>query len=133
ELFGEIDEDRAGFEDADWGRAAAVDHRRDFRIRVDLDEAAAELVALADADQPGVVLGTLVPFRQQLLEHDGDLDAVRRALRIELQRVLADRQFLFVLCAGGRAVDVGEAAHRAVRLVPGPDLRRRVYGGIGHS
>ena len=97
---------------------------------VDRDEAAAELVALADLDQPGVVLGAVVAERQQLLEHDGDLLAVRRAERIELHRMLADRQLLVVRRAGDRAVDVGEAA--AVGLVPGPDLGRDIIGGVGH-
>ena len=132
ELLGEVHEDRAGLEDADRLRAAAVDHRRDLGIRVDRDEAAAELVALADPDQPGVVFGALVALRQQLLEHDRDLDAVRRALRIELQRVLADRQFLLVLRAGGRAVDVGEAAHRLLGLFQDQTLGG-VYSGIGHQ
>ncbi len=49
---------------------AAVEQRRDLRVRVDADEAAAELVALVDLDQPGVVLGAGVARREQLLEHD---------------------------------------------------------------
>src|SRR5690349_14033892 len=128
EFLSEVHQDRTGLEDADRFRAAAVHHRRDLRVRIDLDEAAAELVALADADQPGVVFGALVALREQFFEHDRDLDAVRRALRVELQRMLADRQFLLLLRAGRRAIDVGEAAHCAVGLVPGPDLGRRVFG-----
>jgi hypothetical protein len=38
-----------------------VHQRRDLGVRVDLDEAGAELVALADIDQPGVVFGVLCP------------------------------------------------------------------------
>jgi hypothetical protein len=66
-----------------------VDQRRDLRVRIDLGEAAAELVALEDVDQPGVVFRTRMAGGQQLLEQDRDLLPVRRALRIELQRMLA--------------------------------------------
>jgi hypothetical protein len=38
----------------------AVHQRRDLGVRVDLDEAGAELVAFADIDQPCVVFGVLV-------------------------------------------------------------------------
>ena len=55
ELLGEIEQDRAGLEHADRRRAAAVHQRGDLRVRVHADEAAAELVAVADADQPGIV------------------------------------------------------------------------------
>ena len=130
ELLGEMDQDRAGLEHADRLRSAAIHQRGDLRVRIDRDEAAAELLALIDADQPGVVLGALVARGQQLLQHDGDLHAVRRAQRIKLQRMLADRQLLLMRGAGDRAVDVGEVA--AARLVPGPDLRRRVFFGVGH-
>ena len=101
ELLGQIQQDRAGLEHPDRLRAAAVHQRRDLGVRVDRHEAAAELVALADLDQPGVVLGAAVAERQQLLEHDRDLHAVRRAQRVELQRMAADRQLLVV---GGPAI-----------------------------
>jgi hypothetical protein len=67
---------------------------------------------------------------QQFLQHDGDLDAVRRAKRIELQRVPADRQLFVVRRPGDWTVDVGELA--AAGLVPDPNLRRSVFGRIGH-
>src|SRR5207245_11795569 len=54
ELFREIDQDGGGLEDADRLLAAAVHQRRNLRVRIDLDKAAAELVAV-DPDQPGVV------------------------------------------------------------------------------
>ena len=73
----------------------------------------------------------LWPGAEQLLEHDRDLHAVGRAQRIELQRMPADRQFLVVRRPGDRPVDVGEPA--AARLVPGPDLGRRILGRIAHS
>ena len=110
ELLGQVHQDRAGLEDPDRLRAAAIDKRRDLGIRIDRDKAAAELVALADLDQPGIVLRALMAAGQQLFEHDRDLDAVRRAQRVELQRMAADRQLLLVLGARGRAVDVGEPA-----------------------
>src|ERR1700757_2979323 len=78
---------RAGFEYADRFRSAAVQQRRDLRVRVDRHEAAAELIALPDVDEPSVILGADMAERQQLFEHDRDLHAVRRAERIELQRV----------------------------------------------
>jgi hypothetical protein len=43
-----MQQDRAGFEHPDRLRAAAVHQRRDLGVGVDRDEAAAELVALAD-------------------------------------------------------------------------------------
>jgi len=107
-----------------------VEQRRDLGVRVERDKAAAELVALADLDQPGIVLGALVAFRQQLFEHDRDLDPVRRAQRIKLKRMLADRQLPLKLRAGSRAVDIGEPAEGRLGY---PDLGRRVFGGVGHS
>ena len=124
-------EDRPRFEHADWLRSAAIHHRRDLGIGIDGDETAAELLALADADKPGVVFGALVAQREQLFEHDRHLLAVRRRQRVELKGMSADRQFLIVGRAGDRAVDGRELA--SIRLVPGPDFRRRVLGGIAHS
>jgi hypothetical protein len=57
ELLGQVQQDRAGLEHADRLRPAAVDQRRDLGVRVGRDEAAAELLAFVDADQPGVVFG----------------------------------------------------------------------------
>src|SRR5262249_11965888 len=100
------------------------------RIRIQSDEAAAELIAFADLDHPGVVFRTGVTLRQQLLEHDGDLLAVRRAERIKLHRMFADRQFAFELRAGGGPVDVGEAAEG---WLGHPDLGGRVFGAAAHA
>jgi hypothetical protein len=41
-------------------------------------------MAVADLDQPSVVFGALVPEGEKLLEHDGDLLAIRRRQRIKL-------------------------------------------------
>ena len=119
------------FEDAHRLGLGTVEQSRDLGIRIDGDKAAAELVALADLDQPGVVFRAGMAEGEQLFEHDRDLDAVGRAERVELQRVAADRQFLLMRRAGDRPVDVGETA--AVVLVPGPDLGRRVFGCISHE
>src|SRR5262249_51398284 len=96
----------------------------------DRDEPAAELVAIADPDQPCVVFRTGVTEFQQLLQHHGDLHAVWRALRIELQRMAADWQLLVMRWTGDRTVDIGEAA--LSRPVPGPDLRRQIFGRTVH-
>src|SRR5271156_972302 len=66
ELLGQVHQDRSRFENADRLWAAAVDKRRDLGIRVDRDKAAAELVAVTDLDQPGIVLRALMAARQQL-------------------------------------------------------------------
>mmetsp|Transcript_1028 Transcript_1028/g.2629 ORF Transcript_1028/g.2629 Transcript_1028/m.2629 type:complete len:265 (-) Transcript_1028:326-1120(-) len=129
ELFRQIHQDRAGLEHPHRLGAAAVQQRRDLGVGVHRDEAAAELLAFVDADQPGVVLGAGVAEGQQLLQHHRDLDAIGRAQRVELQRVAADRQLTLVGGAGHWAVDVGKLA--AAGLVPGPDWRR--YVGIGHA
>ena len=70
-------------------------------------EAAAELIAFADLDEPRVVLRP-VPSAQQLFQHHRDLHAVRRGERVELQRMTADRQLLLVRRPGDRPIDVGE-------------------------
>jgi hypothetical protein len=70
-----------------------VHQRGNLRVRVDRDKTAAELVAVADLDQPGVVFRPGMPEGQQLFEQDGDLLPVGRGQGIQLQRVLADRQF----------------------------------------
>ena len=96
---------------------------------IDRDEAACELVAFADADRPGVIFGVAVALREQLLEHDRDLLAVGRRERVELERVLPDRQLLVVRGAGDRAVDVRELP--AAGLVPSPHFRRHIFGHAG--
>src|SRR3546814_7944767 len=129
ELLRQIDEDRARLEDPNRFAPALrriVHQCRDLGVRVDADKAGAELVTVSDPDEPGVVFGLLVAGGQKLLQHDRDLLAVRRAERIELQRVLADRQGLFMRGAGNRTVDAGERA--ATLAVPGPYLRRDIAG-----
>ena len=126
-----MEQDRARFENPGRPGRRIVDQRRDLRVGVDRDEPRAELVALADVDDPGVVFRAFVPGGQQLLKHHGDLDAVGRRQRIELQRMRAARQRRLMRRAGVRPVDRGERA--AVLAFPFPDLGRFVGGSIGHG
>src|SRR5208282_1157095 len=74
-LFGEIDQNGAGFENLERPAAGsiAIDDRRNLGIRIDGDVVGLELIALADMDRMNVIR------QPYLLEHDGDLFAVRRA------------------------------------------------------
>jgi len=72
--------------------------------------------------QPPVAQG------QQLLEHDGDLDPVGGAQRVQLHGVFADGQNLLMGRTRHRAVDVGKLT--AIGLVPGPDFGGGVAGGV---
>ena len=131
ELLGQVHQDRARLEHPQWLAAdAVVGQRGNLGVRVDLDKAAAELVAVTDLDQPGVVFRTAVTKGKQLLKHDADLHAVGRGQGVELQRMLAHRQRLFLPRTGGRGVDAGELATRG--RVVGPDFRRYV-SAIGHE
>ena len=60
ELLGEIQEYRTGLKDPDRPRRA-IHQCRDLGIRIDGDEAAAELIAIDDIDEPRIVLGTERP------------------------------------------------------------------------
>ena len=129
-LLREIEQDRAGLEDAGGFGQGMVDQRRNLRVGIDRDEPGAELVALADVDDIRVVFRAGVPRRQQLLQHHGDLHAVGRRQRVKLKRVLAARQLLLVRRARDGTVDGGEPA--AVLALPFPDPGRFVGGGFGH-
>src|SRR3546814_19567265 len=72
---------------------------------------------------------TLFRDGQKLLQHDRDLHAVRCAERIEMERMLPDGQLLVVGRAGDRPVYACEPT--TAGLVPGPDIRRSVFRGIG--
>jgi hypothetical protein len=65
---------------------------------------------------------------EKLLEHDGDLDTVGRRQRVELVRMHADGQILFMGRTGDRPVNAGEPAAGFFRRFP--DLGGRV--GITH-
>src|SRR5690606_16715931 len=128
ELLGQVDEDRTALEYPERLRSRAVDQRGDLAIGVDVDEARPELVALEDLDRPGVVLGVGEARLEQLLEHDRHLHPVRRAERVELEGMLADRELALLARARGRAVDSGELA--AVFRIVIPDFGRGV--DVGH-
>ena len=61
EFFCKIKQDRSGFEHSARLGDAAIDQRGNLRIRVGRDKAAAELVALADLDQPRIIFASLWP------------------------------------------------------------------------
>ena len=131
ELLRQMEQDRAGLEEPDRLRTAAVHQSGDLRVRIDGDEATAELLALVDPDEPRVIFGALMAQREQLLEHDRDLLTVRSCQRIQLERMASDRQLFVMGGSGDWPVDIRELA--AARLVPRPDLRRRIFGRIAHS
>jgi hypothetical protein len=93
EFLREIEQDRSGLEHAARLGTAAIHESRYLRVRVDIHKAAAELLALADVDQPGIVLGAAVAECKQLLQHHGHLHAVGRSTRIELQGCLPTGSF----------------------------------------
>ncbi|MNM80293.1 hypothetical protein D3C81_922590 [compost metagenome] len=76
EFFCQVQQDRTGLEHANGRLHATVQQGRNLRVGVDLDKAAGELIAFANADQPGVVLGSGNAERQQFFEQDGDLHAI---------------------------------------------------------
>src|SRR5690349_11051278 len=125
-----MDEDCAGLEDSDRFGSAPVEKGRDLGIRICRDEAAAELVAIADADRPGIIFGIGMAPGEQLLEHDRDLLPVWRREGIELERVLPHGELLVMRRTGDRTVNAGELA--AAGLLPGPDRRENIAVGVGH-
>jgi len=131
ELLREVQQDRTGLEHAGGRVRGAVEQARYLRVRVDLDEAAAELITLADVDEPRVVFRVPDAEREKLLEQDRDLHAVGCSQGVELQRVFADGQVLVVGRSGDGPVNAGEAA--SAFGVPSPDFRRYVRGRVTHS
>ncbi len=131
EFLGEVDEDRTRLEDADRRGAAPVEKSGDLGVRIDGDEAASELAALVDPDQPGVVLGAVMAEFEEFLEHDRRLHAVRSRQGVELEGMPTDGELLVVRGAGARTIDAGETA--AVIRVRGPDVGRRIVGLVAHG
>ena len=91
-----------------------------LRIWVNGNEAAAKLITIADVNQIGIVFGTCVSPRQQFFQHDGNFYAVGCRQGIQLQGMLADRQFLLCGGAGDGPIDAGKCT--ATFLIPGPDF-----------
>ena len=98
-----------------------IAQRRDLRVWVHFDKAAGELIAIANTNQPGVILCTSNTQRQQLLKHNRYFLSVWRSQRIELQRMFAHRQRFFMRRTRNRAIDIGERA--ASGFIPRPDFR----------
>ena len=98
-----------------------IAQRRDLRVWVYFDKTAGELIAIAYAYQPGVVLCTRNAQRQQLLKHNRYFLTVRRSQRIKLQWVFANGQRFFMRRTRNRAIDIGERA--ASGFIPRPDFR----------
>ena len=131
ELFCKIQQDGAGLEHAHRHWSAAVHQHWYLGVGVGRHETAAELLPLIDADQPGVVFGTAVAQRQQLLQHHRDLYPIGRRQRIKLQWMPAHRQLLLMRWPRNRPVDAGKPA--TILFVPGPDFGWRVVGRISHA
>ena len=90
-FFGEINKNSARFEDPRGRFCRVVEQGGNLGIGVDIDKAAANLIALTNVGYPGVLFGAAVSQRQQLLEQDGDYHTVWRTQRIELKSMLAHR------------------------------------------
>ena len=60
ELFRQVLKDGSGFEHPHRRFSTMVHQRRDLRVGIGGNKSTAELVAIIDADQPRVVLGTVV-------------------------------------------------------------------------
>mmetsp|Transcript_5457 Transcript_5457/g.15163 ORF Transcript_5457/g.15163 Transcript_5457/m.15163 type:complete len:340 (-) Transcript_5457:32-1051(-) len=119
-LLREVEQDRSGLEDAHRLRwVGVVHHRRDLGVGVHGHEAGCEL-GPADRKQPCIVL-EVWKHLDELLKHDRDLHSIRRAERIQLQRMLAFRQRL-VLSPSSSEWPVG-AAKLTPLLFELPDLR----------
>src|SRR5947207_13567120 len=104
-LLGEVDEDGARLEEREVG--LAVDDRRDLAVWADGDELGLELLALADVD------GVNGVGQAALLEHDGDLPAVRRRPGVEVDHapgMVAPTSYVNPLASGGRAAYQGPHA-----------------------
>jgi hypothetical protein len=82
-LVGEIQQDRAGFEQRERlaVRAVRIDDRGDLVVRVQRQERGRELVVGVEAHEMRLV------GQAGFLEHDRHLDAVRRRQRVELDAV----------------------------------------------
>lgn len=76
EFFCQIKQDIAGFENPTRRIDAVIHHGGNLGVGIHLHKATAELIAILDIDQPGIVLRVLVAFFQQLFEHHGDLYAI---------------------------------------------------------
>ncbi len=77
-FLGQVQQYGAGFKHPHGLVPTVVHQSGDFGVGVDANEATAELIALIDANQPGIVFGACNAQRQQLFQHHGDFDTIRR-------------------------------------------------------
>src|SRR6185312_10618516 len=96
-LLGEIEEDRARFEQEQRlaSRARGIDDRWDLAIRIERQELGRLLVALAEVDEMRLV------GKADFLEHDRDLDPVRRRQGIKLEPLRMNGRPAFCNGKGG--------------------------------
>ncbi|MEY9429446.1 hypothetical protein ABH975_004761 [Bradyrhizobium ottawaense] len=82
-LLGEVLQDRPGLEQRQRPASGTVgvEDRRDLAIRIEREKFSRLLVVLAEIDEMDLV------GKSDLLQHDRDLDAVRRRQRIELEQL----------------------------------------------
>ena len=89
------------------------------RVRVRDRARARARVRVRVRDIPRVVVARR-DLSHELLEHDGHLDAVRRAERVQLDRVLSHRERLLDACSGRWSVDSGKGASARCVELPHP-------------
>src|SRR5215470_82766 len=71
-----IEQDRSGLEHATRFGTAPIHQGWYLRVRVHFYKATAKLLAFADIDQPGIVLGSAMAEREQLFQHHGHFHTV---------------------------------------------------------
>merc|ERR1712173_102165 len=115
---------------AHWFWTAAVEQGGYFAVGIEVDEAAAELFAVADVDGESVVFRARMTRFEQFLEHHCHLYAVGRRERIELEVMATHREILVLARASSRAVDAGELP--AALRIGAPHFGRGI-GRVGQS
>lgn len=123
----QVQKDRAALEDSSRLRRRAVQESGNLCVRVKLNKSRAELIALKNIDEPGIVLSAPMAKCKQFFQEDGDLYAVRCSLRIQLKWMDAHGQFFFKPGASSRAIDVLKLA--TVTRFPRPDFWNFVTTG----
>ena len=85
-FFRQVKQDGARFKNANGPDGAIVNQSWNFRIRIEVDKSRSELVAFVNIYSPGIIVCLADTGSQQLLWKDRKLDAVRRPLRVDLER-----------------------------------------------
>ena len=84
-----------------------IHQRWNFGVWVGFHKAAAELIAIADIDDVGVIFRAFMTEGQQLFQHGSDLHTVGRGQRVELKWMITYWQNLIVGWAGNGPVCLG--------------------------